>query len=54
MIVLSPLQTQVAPGITAPLYHWSSERFSAVRRTAISVAEGRARLGVAAATTDYM
>ena len=36
------------------LYHWSSERFSAAWRTTISVlvAEGRARVGVAAAATD--
>ena len=37
------------------LYHWSSERFSAARRTTISVlvAKGRARVGVAAAATDW-
>ena len=37
------------------LYHWSSERFSAAWRTTISVlvAKGRARVGVAAATTDW-
>ena len=37
------------------LYHWSSERFSAAWRTTISVlvAKGRARVGVAAAATDW-
>ena len=37
------------------LYHWSSERFSAARKTTISVlvAKGRARVGVAAAATDW-
>ena len=37
------------------LYHWSSERFSATWRTAVSVlvAKGRARVGVAAAATDW-
>ena len=37
------------------LYHWSSERFSAAWKTAISVlvAKGRARVGVAAAATDW-
>ena len=37
------------------LYHWSSERFSATWRTTISVlvAKGRARVGVAAAATDW-
>ena len=38
-----------------PVYHWSSERFSAAWKTKISVlvAEGRARVGVAAAATDW-
>ena len=37
------------------LYHWSSERFSAAWETTISVlvAKGRARVGVAAAATDW-
>ena len=37
------------------LYHWSSERFSAARRTTISVlvAKGRARVGVAASAADW-
>ena len=37
------------------LYHWSSERFSAAWKTTISVlvAKGRARVGVAAAATDW-
>ena len=37
------------------LYHWSSERFSAARKTTISVlvAKGRARVGVAASVADW-
>ena len=37
------------------LYHWSSERFSAARKAAISVlvAKGRARVGVAASIADW-
>ena len=37
------------------LYHWSSERFSTAWGTTISVlvAKGRARVGVAAAATDW-
>ncbi len=37
------------------LYHWSSERFSAAWKATISVlvAEGRARVGVAAAAVDW-